>query len=113
MPIQGKRIGAGMKYAFDAVIIENKDNGGAYVVFPYDIRNEFGKGRIKVHAFFDGIAYDGSVVNMGVKDEDGNICYVIGILKSIRKKLGKKDGDLVHVEIEPKCWGVSVSTGIN
>lgn len=87
------------QYEYDAVIVEDPDNGGAYVIFPWDIRKEFGKGRVKVHATFDGIPYDGSVVNMGVKDEDGEICYVIGVLKSIRKQLGKKDGDSVHVVI--------------
>lgn len=46
--------------------------------------------------------YDGSVVNMGVKDENGEICYVIGVLKSIRKQLGKKDGDTVHVTISER-----------
>ncbi|MBQ3816799.1 MAG: DUF1905 domain-containing protein, partial [Clostridia bacterium] len=40
---------------------------------------------MKVHATFDGVPYIGSIVNMGVKDENGNICYVIGVLKSIRK----------------------------
>ena len=54
---------------------------------------------MKVHAAFDGIPYDGSIVNMGVKDEKGEICYVIGVLKSIRKQLGKKDGDTIHVVI--------------
>jgi hypothetical protein len=87
------------QYEYDAVIVEDPDNGGAYVIFPWDIRKEFGKGRVKVHATFDGIPYDGSVVNMGVKNEDGEICYVIGVLKSIRKQLGKKDGDSVHVVI--------------
>lgn len=81
------------EYSFDAVIHEIPENGGAYVIFPWDIRKEFGKGRIKVHAAFDDIAYDGSIVNMGIKDELGEICYVIGILKSIRKKLGKSNGD--------------------
>ena len=36
-------------YEFDAVI-QPADKGGAYVIFPYDIRSEFGKGRVKVHA---------------------------------------------------------------
>ena len=54
---------------------------------------------MKVHATFDGVPYDGSVVNMGVRDENGEICYVIGILKAIRKQLGKKDGDTIHVVI--------------
>lgn len=88
-----------MEYTFDAVLHEIPENGGAYVIFPWDIRKEFGKGRVKVHATFDGVPYDGSVVNMGVKDENGEICYVIGVLKAIRKQLGKKDGDTIHVVI--------------
>ena len=72
------------------------------MTFSWDIRKEFGKGRVKVHAAFDGVPYDGSVVNMGVKGENGEICYVIGVLKAIRKKLGKKDGDTIHVTISER-----------
>ena len=89
-------------YSYDAILHENTDNGGAYVTFPWDIRKEFGKGRVKVHAAFDGIPYDGSIVNMGLKNTDGSICYVIGVLKAIRQRLGKTDGDTVHVTI--KLW---------
>ena len=89
------------QYEYDAVLHEDPDSGGAYVAFPWDIRQEFGKGRVKVHALFDGIPYDGSIVNMGVKNPDGSVCYIIGVLKSIRSKLNKRDGDLVHVIIEP------------
>jgi len=85
-------------FAFDAVLHEEPD-GGAYIIFPYDIRREFGKGRVKTHAEFDGIPYDGSIVNMGVTDESGNICYILGVLKSIRKKLGIVDGDTIRVRI--------------
>lgn len=92
----------GPVYEFDAVLHELPDVGGAYVIFPWDIRKEFGKGRVKVHAEFDGIPYDGSIVNMGVKDENGEICYIIGVLKSIRQKLNKKDGDAIHVIITEK-----------
>ena len=88
-----------MKYEYDTVLHETEDNGGAYVVFPWDIRQEFGKGHVKVHADFDGIPYDGSIVNMGLKNDDGSICYVIGVLKAIRKELGKSDGDMIHVVI--------------
>ena len=87
------------EYEFDAILHEIPENGGAYVIFPWDIRKEFGKGRVKVHATFDGVPYDGSVVNMGAKDENGEICYLIGVLKAIRKKLVKKDGDTIHVTI--------------
>ena len=88
------------RFEYDTVLHENPDNGGAYVAFPWDIRAEFGKGRVKVHAEFDGVPYDGSIVNMGVKNDDGTICYIIGVLKSIRKKLNKHDGDTIHVVIE-------------
>jgi hypothetical protein len=87
-------------YEYDAVIISSESGrGGAYVPFPFDIRQEFGKGRVKVHATFDGEHYDGSIVNMGVKNADGSVCYVIGILKDIRAKIGKQPGDTVRVTI--------------
>ena len=71
------------------------------MVFPWDIRREFGKGRVKVQALFDGIPYNGSIVNMGLKNEDGSVCYIIGVLKAIRKQLNKGDGDTIRVVIEP------------
>lgn len=86
-------------YEYDAVIRELPEKGGAYVVFPWNIREEFGKGRVKVHATFDGIPYDGSIVNMGVKNEDGSVCYILGMLKAIRAQLCKGDGDTVHMVI--------------
>ena len=89
----------GKQYEYDAVIRELPEKGGAYVVFPWNIREEFGKGRVKVHATFDGIPYDGSIVNMGVKNEDGSVCYILGMLKAIRAQLGKGDGDTVHMVI--------------
>ncbi|MDE7017229.1 MAG: DUF1905 domain-containing protein [Lachnospiraceae bacterium] len=88
------------QYEYDTIIQEVPQKGGAYVAFPWNIREEFGKGRVKVHATFDGVPYDGSIVNMGVKDEDGNICYIIGMLKAIRTQLGKGAGDSVHMIVE-------------
>ena len=54
-------------YEYEFLIYEAGESGGAYVIFPYDIRKEFGRGRVKVHAAFDGEPYDGSIVNMGVQ----------------------------------------------
>ena len=88
------------RYEYDTVLHEMTDNGGAYVAFPWDIHREFGKGRLKVHVRFDGMPYDGSIVNMGVKNPDGSVCYIIGVLKSIRAKLDKHDGDSIHAVID-------------
>ena len=66
-------------YRFRAVLVQNEGMDAAYVVVPIDLRKEFGKGRLKVHATFDGVPYDGSIVNMGVKDAHGEICYLIGV----------------------------------
>lgn len=54
---------------------------------------------MKVHAEFDGVPYDGSIVNMGLKNPDGSVCYIIGVLKAIRASLQKGDGDMIHVII--------------
>jgi len=90
-------------YKYEAIIQSTASGrGGAYVPFPYDLRAEFGKGRVKVHATFDGEPYDGSIVNMGVKNPDGSVCYVIGILKDIRAKIGKQPGDTVQVTIRER-----------
>ena len=87
-------------YEFEAEIKKVPDLDGAYVEVPIDIKKEFGKGRVKVTASFDSIRYDGSIVNMGVKNSDGSICYIIGITKEIRIIIGKQAGDIVKVKIE-------------
>lgn len=76
---------------FDAVILQNEDMDAAYVEVPFDIKAMFGKGRLLVHATFDGVPYDGQIVKMGTP------CYIIGVRKDIRKKIGKTFGDVVHV----------------
>ena len=90
----------GKIYEFNAVIEAVPDKGGAYVRFPYDIRKEFGRGRVKAQITFDGEPYMGSIVNMGVKNRDGSVCYIIGIRKDIREKIGKKPGDMVFVTVQ-------------
>jgi hypothetical protein len=82
------------RYEFDAVLKKVPDIDGAYVEFPYDAKAEFGKGRVKVHATFDGAPYDGSLVRMGTP------CHIIGVRKEIRSRIGKQPGDTVRVTIE-------------
>jgi len=92
----------GKVYEFEAVIQKVPDQDGAYIAVPFDIKAEFGKGRLPVHATFDGEPYDGSIVNMGIKYPDGSICYIIGIRKDIRAKIGKQPGDTVSVTIKER-----------
>ena len=89
-------------YEYESLIYPAGDTGGAYVLFPYDLHAEFGRGRVKVHVTFDGEPYDGSIVNMGVKNADGSICYIIGIRKDIRLKIGKQPGDTVEVTVRER-----------
>ena len=89
-------------YTFEAERKKVPDINGAYIEFPYDIVKEFGKGRIKVSAAFNGEPYNGSIVNMGVKNNDGSICYIIGIKKEIRKKIDKQAGDKIKVTIQER-----------
>ncbi len=56
------------EYVFESTIYSSEiGKGGAYVIFPYDLRAEWNKGRLKVQATFDGVDYQGSIVNMGLK----------------------------------------------
>ena len=89
-------------YEYESLIYEAGKPGGAYVIFPYDVRKEFGKGRVKVHATFDGEPYDGNIVNMGVKNDDGSVCYIIGVRKDIRARIGKQPGDMVSVTVKER-----------
>ncbi len=83
-------------YEFDAVIKKVPDIDGAYVEFPFDVRAEFGKGRVKVTATFDGVVYDGSLVRMQTP------CHIIGIRKDIRAKIAKQPGDTVAVTVRER-----------
>ena len=87
-------------YEYEAIIEPVPEKNGAFVRFPYDLRKEFGKGRVKVLATFDGVEYKGSIVNMGIKNEDGSICYIIGIRKDIQKQINKYVGDVVKITIQ-------------
>jgi len=84
------------KYEFKAEIKKVPDIDGAYIEFPYDVKNEFGKGRVKVIATFDGEPYEGSLVKMRTP------CHILGLRKDIRKKIGKQPGDIVFVTIKEK-----------
>lgn len=84
------------QYEFDAVLKKVPDIDGAYVDFPFDVREEFGRGRVKVHAEFDGVEYDGSLVRMKTPN------HIIGVRKDIRQKIGKQPGDLIHVTIRER-----------
>lgn len=84
-------------YTFDALLQKVPDLDGAYIDFPFDVRAEFGKGRVKVHATFDGVPYDGSLVRMKTPS------HIIGVRKDIRTKIGKQPGDSVHVTIQERA----------
>jgi len=89
-------------YKFSAIIQKVQDIDGAYVIFPYDLKKEFNKGRIKVQATFDDEPYLGSIVNMGLKNPDGSICYILGVRKDIRAKINKQAGDTVKVTVQQR-----------
>jgi len=66
-----------------------------YVIFPYDVKENFGTARVKVRVKFDGELYRGSLVPMGLKEG-----YPLLLRKDIRAKINKNVGDFVSVELE-------------
>ncbi len=81
------------RYTFKAKI-EAGLGGGAAVIFPYDVKREFGvKGRVPVRSTIDGVHYTGSLMKCGPES------HMLGVLKSIREKIGKGLGDIVDVVV--------------
>ena len=83
-------------YEFEAVLKKVPGLDGAYIEFPWDVRTEFGKGRVKVHATFDGEPYDGSLVRMQTPG------HILGVRKEIRARIGKQPGDVVRVTVRER-----------
>ena len=83
-------------YEFDAIIKKVEDIDGAYVEIPFDVKKEFGKGRVYVHAWFDDVPYDGSLVKMKTT------CHILGIRKDIRAIINKQPSDSVHVKLQER-----------
>lgn len=76
-------------YEFEAEIKKVPDIDGAYIEIPFDVKAEYGKGRVPVIATFDGEPYEGILVRMKTP------CHIIGIRKDIRAKIGKQPGILL------------------
>lgn len=83
-------------YEFDAVIQKVPDIDGAYVVFPFDVKKEFGRGRVPVRVTFDRVVYDGSLVRMGTPE------HIVGVTKAVREKILKAPGESVHVTLRER-----------
>ncbi|NLL32991.1 DUF1905 domain-containing protein [Enterococcus cecorum] len=89
-------------YQFTSVIEASEvGKGGAYVRVPVNIKEYFGKGRLKVRVYFEMVYYEGSIVNMGVKNPDGSVCYILGVRKDIREELQKDVGDTLTISFQP------------
>jgi len=79
------------KYKFTAKIIAG-DGGGAGVLFPYDTEKEFAtKGKVPIHATFNGVPYTGSLIKYGFPQ------HTLHMPKAIREQLGKVPGDTIEV----------------
>lgn len=82
-------------FEFDAELKKHSNLDAAFIEFPYDVEKEFGtRGQVKIKAWFDGIEYRGSLTKMKHQ------CHWVGVTQAIRKKIGKKPGDIIHVVLK-------------
>ena len=87
-------------YSFDAII----ESAAGWSLYSGSNRYQASvrKGKTQGACHLHGHPYDGSIVNMGLANADGSICYIIGIRKDIRKSIGKEPGDTVAVTIQER-----------
>jgi hypothetical protein len=81
------------RYSFKARI-EAGVGGGAFVYFPYDVAQEFEtRGAVRVRATLDGVEYAGSLMACGGAQ------HMLGVLRGIRERIGKRVGDTIEVVV--------------
>ncbi len=80
---------------FSGKIQQHQDMNAAFVNFPFDTIELFGKkGQVKVKVLFDDkVEYRGSLTKM--KSD----CHLLGLTQEIRKELGKTFGDIINVKL--------------
>ena len=80
---------------FSAEIQQHQDINAAFINFPFDTVELFGKkGQVKVKVILDNkIEYRSSLANMG------GGCHRLGLTQAIRKELGKTFGDIVDIKL--------------
>ena len=83
--------------AFEAVIQKVPDIDGAYVEIPFDVRAAFGKGRVKVHATFDGVPHGDAGPHPG--DTQGDPAPD----RKRARGLGRRDGAGAGIAGFPGC----------
>jgi len=83
------------KFKFKAKLLQHENMDATYIIFPYDVKENFGTARVKVKVKFDGVLYRGSLMPMGLIEG-----HPLLLRKDIRDKINKKAGDFVNVELE-------------
>lgn len=90
MPIATKDPGP---ISFTATIEQGGHDGGAWVVFPHDLKTLYGIGNlVPVVVTFDGVEYRGIIAKMGPEPR-------LLVRKDIRQQLGKHGGDSIQVTV--------------
>src|ERR1019366_1335418 len=80
------------KYKFKATI--QPGIGGAGTGFSYDVEREFGTAaRVPVKSTLDGVPYSGSRIKCGAAE------HMLGAVKAIREKIGKRPGEIIEVVV--------------
>ena len=87
------------KYRFEGMLWRIEDSMAAYVIFPADIKQVFGKGMVHVHAMVDDLEFDCSIMNRGHKHYRKRPAYTISINRDRLMQLGKIYGDTVTVTV--------------
>jgi hypothetical protein len=82
-------------YEFKSIIKAHEGIDGAYLEFPYNVKEEFGtSGIVKVIATFNDEEYRGVLIKMSAP------CHIIGITQALRAKINKQPGDEITVTIK-------------
>lgn len=84
------------RFEYNTVLVAiDRGIPGTFAGFPYKVREEFATGGpVRINCWIDGVHKTGSLVPVG------NGEHVIHFRKEVLKKIGKAEGDTVHLVVE-------------
>lgn len=89
-------------YRFKGKLWRVPESYAAYIIFPGDIKQIFGKGLVFAHFKVDDIEFDGCIMNKGHKHYKNRPTYTISINREKMLALDKIWGDMVTVTVRER-----------
>lgn len=89
-------------YRFESMLWRVPNSSAAYVIFPYDVKEVFGKGIVHVRATVENVSFNCSIMNRGHRHFKNKPTYTISINRDRLTQMDREWGDTVTVTVRER-----------